>query len=100
MCFIAKAAIRSPPLLRPKRQRFGFRAIASADVGTKRTCFLSQSVCGGSSSSLSLAVSIAMRISASVGVRFDLNASSSYVSVPLDKFQGVLQNRLGRQAQV
>ena len=26
MCFIAKAAIRSPPLLRPKRQRFGFRA--------------------------------------------------------------------------
>jgi hypothetical protein len=27
MCFIAKAAIRSPPLLRPKRQRFGFRAI-------------------------------------------------------------------------
>jgi len=39
--------------------------------------FLSQSVCGGSPSSLSLAVSIAMRMSASVPVRFGLNASSS-----------------------
>jgi len=42
--------------------------------------FLSQSVCGGSPSSLSLAVSIAMRMSASVRVRFGLNASSSYAS--------------------
>ena len=38
---------------------------------------LSQSVCGGSPSSLSLAVSIAMRMSASARVRFSLNASSS-----------------------
>src|SRR5665811_554171 len=38
---------------------------------------VSQSVCGASSSSLSLAVSIVMRISASVRVRFGLNASSS-----------------------
>jgi hypothetical protein len=36
-----------------------------------------QSVCGGPSSSLSLAVSIAMRLSASVRVRLGLNASSS-----------------------
>jgi hypothetical protein len=28
MCFIAKAAIRSPPLLRRGSQRFGFRVIA------------------------------------------------------------------------
>ena len=38
---------------------------------------LSQRVCGGSPSSLSLAVSIAMRMSASARVRFSLNASSS-----------------------
>ena len=33
MCFIAKAAIRSPPLLLPEchLKRLGFRAIASAD---------------------------------------------------------------------
>ncbi len=36
-----------------------------------------QSVCGGPSSSLSLAVSIAMRLSASARVRFGLNESSS-----------------------
>ena len=37
----------------------------------------SQSVWGGPSSSFSLAVSIAMRLSASARVRFGLNASSS-----------------------
>jgi hypothetical protein len=36
-----------------------------------------QSVCGGPSSSLSLAFNIAIRISASARVRFGLNASSS-----------------------
>ena len=36
-----------------------------------------QSVCGGSSSNLSFAVSIAMRLSASVRERFGLKASSS-----------------------
>ena len=37
----------------------------------------SQSVCGGPSSSLSLAVNIAIRNSASARLRFGLNASSS-----------------------
>jgi hypothetical protein len=39
--------------------------------------FVSQSVCGGPSSNLSLAVSIAIRRSASARVRFRRNASSS-----------------------
>jgi hypothetical protein len=48
------------------------------EVDRREAVFLIfQSVCGGPSSSLSLAVSIAMRISASVRVRFGLNASSS-----------------------
>jgi hypothetical protein len=40
-----------------------------------------QSVCGSSPSSLSLAVSIAMRISASALVRFGLNAFAACVTV-------------------
>jgi hypothetical protein len=44
---------------------------------TMHDSLLTQSVCGGSPISLSLAVSIAMRISASALVRFGLNASGS-----------------------
>ena len=56
---------------RPCRPNRSSRLLDIAGLGSP--C---QSVCGGPSSSLSLAVSTAMRLSASVRVRFGLNASS------------------------
>jgi hypothetical protein len=66
-----------PTQAQPLRDKLASWSFVAAAPAGGFILDVSQSVCGGSSSSLSLAVSIAMRISASVRVRFGLNASSS-----------------------